>query len=843
MSELFKYKIADQQWEFEEIKRLNYEIFVEEIPQHQRRQDRSLTDKFHDENIYFICISEKNLIGMVAIRNKRPFSIDQKLENIDAYLPQAKSICEVRLLAVKPQFRRSRISFNLLIYVAQFCQQQGYDLVVISAVLNQRKLYEHMGFKAFGPLVGTPQVRFQPMYMTLKDYQKNVEPLLEIEKKNDNVINFLPGPVEISDEVKQAFNKTISHRSEKFLTLHDDTKCRLCKLANAKNVEIFMGGGTLANDVIAGQLSLLGEKGLILSNGEFGERIINQAQRFGLDFETISLEWGQEFDWRIIDKTLQQNKIKWLWAVHCETSTGILNDINTLKNICGKYNVKLCLDCISSLGTAILDLSDVYLASGISGKALGSFSGLAFVFYNHNLSPSQNKLPASLDLAHYSKKSGVPFTISSNLVSALNMAVKKIDLPKRFKNISEISAMLKSELRKLGANIIVPDNLADRAVITICLPEEINSEDAGRQLEQKGIWISYHSEYLLKRNWIQICLMSEYSEKQIQTLVDALREILIPLPQIDVAKNAETKKSQSLKFLKLLFIVWSLIFCCCNCLADTLKIKQCENGTISIIDKKKNSEPNLIIDPAIKTPSDCNKLVIVTHGWVDRGKGRLSEYIADAIKERTDSNEWLCGYFEWPDGAMTISCIDCARYARDTAGPQLAKAIMALGTFEHIHLIGHSSGCWAIDGAAKILQEKTNSQIHLTFLDAYVPNDWDQSQLGNLNNAKTNWVEHYYTKDITMNVTQVDLSNAFNVDITQADPGLTEHKFPLRWYYATITGQYHKTDYRSGSKIIYECNGVDYGFSRSLESGNENFQKSLELKENRKVIKINNTSK
>jgi len=307
-----------------------------------------------------------------------------------------------------------------------------------------------------------------------------------------------------------------------------------------------------------------------------------------------------------------------------------------------------------------------------------------------------------------------------------------------------------------------------------------------------------------------------------------------------VEKSFKTFFNSMEKYFLILFII---LFCCGDCLANTLKIGHCKNGNISIIDKKKSSEPNLVIDSAIKIPPDCNKLVLVTHGWVDRSKGRLSEYIADAIKQKTDSNEWLCGYFEWSDGAMIISCVDCARYARDTAGPQLAKAILALGTFEHIHLIGHSSGCWAIDTAAKIIQAKTNSQIHLTFLDAYVPNDLDQSHLGNLNDSKTNWVEHYYTKDITMNVTQIDLSNAFNVDITQTDPGLTEHKFPLRWYYATITGQYHKTDYRSGSKIIYECNGVDYGFARSLESGEQNWQKSLGLNENTNAIKIRITSK
>jgi aspartate aminotransferase-like enzyme len=526
MTDLFQYKIADQLWEFEQIKKLNYATFVEEIPQHSQSSERSLTDKFHNENIYFICVSEKNLFGMVAIRNKRPFSIDQKLENIDAYLPAAKSICEVRLLSVKKEFRRSRISFNLLIGTAKFCEEQGYDLAVISAVLNQRKLYQHMGFKPFGPLVGTPKVSFQPMYLTLKDYQKNVKPLLKIENQKTEILNFLPGPVEIAADVKAAFEHTISHRSPEFKEIYAKTKQQLCNLAEARNVEIFMGSGTLANDVVAGQLSLLAGKGLILSNGEFGERLIAQAQRFGLDFETLSRPWAAEFDYEKIKSFLSERKIKWLWAVHCETSTGMLNDLLTLKNICKQFDVKLCLDCISSLASAYVNLEDVWLASAVSGKAIGSFSGLAMVFYDHRLAASSKNLPVYLDLEFYAQKENVPFTISSNLICGLNAALSNISLNEKLKKISVISNLLKNELRKLGLHIIIPDSLANPSVITIQMPENINSEAVGIGLNDRGIWISYNSEYLLERNWIQICLMGQCREKSIQVLIDELKKNL-----------------------------------------------------------------------------------------------------------------------------------------------------------------------------------------------------------------------------------------------------------------------------------------------------------------------------
>src|SRR5216110_563252 len=90
------FKFAAEDWEFEQIHRLNYKTFVEEIPQHLPSANQRLVDKFHAENTYLICLSGRRLAGMLAARGNRPFSLDQKLENLDSYLPPGRKICEIR---------------------------------------------------------------------------------------------------------------------------------------------------------------------------------------------------------------------------------------------------------------------------------------------------------------------------------------------------------------------------------------------------------------------------------------------------------------------------------------------------------------------------------------------------------------------------------------------------------------------------------------------------------------------------------------------------------------------------------------------------------------------------
>ena len=86
------YKIADQPIEFEAIHRLNYQTFVREIPQHPSNSERMLVDRFHEENVYAICMDGSDLVGMVAGRSTRPFSLDAKMDNVDSYLPSHRKI-------------------------------------------------------------------------------------------------------------------------------------------------------------------------------------------------------------------------------------------------------------------------------------------------------------------------------------------------------------------------------------------------------------------------------------------------------------------------------------------------------------------------------------------------------------------------------------------------------------------------------------------------------------------------------------------------------------------------------------------------------------------------------
>ena len=523
MSKPVRFKIADDTSEHEQVAQLAYETFVEEIPQHTPNPARRHVDRFHDENTYLLAMDGDMVVGMLAVRGTRPFSLDQKLGGVDPYLPPGRRVCELRLLAVRPTHRHGFVFKGLIDLLLTYGRACGYDLAIISGTLRQAKLYRHLGFVPFGPLVGTSEAPFQPMYITIERFEQ-VTPTLAAPRPE--IGNFLTGPVRVSAAVQSAFARApVSHRDAEFKEAFARTTTRLRTFTRAAHAQVLLGSGTLANDVVAAQISTLDRPGVVLSNGEFGDRLVDHARRMRLDHVTVSSPWGDAIDLDAADRAMRASGAGWRWAVVSETSTGLLNELDTLKALARTQGAKLCLDCVSAIGAVPLDLSDVWLASGASGKALAALPGLAFVFHAEPVRPSAH-LPRYLDLGHYAANDGIPFTHSSNLIAALDAALDPFATSAPLDDLAHRAAHLRARLKELGAPVLVDDARATPAVVTIPLPSALDVVGVGDTLKRQGFILGYQSEYLVKRNWLQVGLMGECTVEQIDQLIDALRIVI-----------------------------------------------------------------------------------------------------------------------------------------------------------------------------------------------------------------------------------------------------------------------------------------------------------------------------
>lgn len=342
------------------------------------------------------------------------------------------------------------------------------------------------------------------------------------------MINLSPGPVAIKPEVTAAFIKApISHRCDLFRDDFQATREKLCQLVNCTNVEIITGPGTLANEMVAAQLAQLDGFGLIITCGEFSNRLKTIASRQQLDFSELHQDMGEVCELDELEARLEfeAGKITWIWTTHCETSTGFMFDLERLARIANDHQVKLCLDCISTIGTVPLNLESVYLATATSGKALGSYAGLALIFSNHEIQANP-KIPYCLDLGMYHDKAGIPFTISSALLYGLKKATE-IHLEKRHdKRLGLISNRLRQRFEQLDLEVVIDISHSSPAVFTLAIPTAVSSWQLGHLLKEQGYLLSYESEYLVKKNYIQICLMSPIAFEDVITLPDLIKNLI-----------------------------------------------------------------------------------------------------------------------------------------------------------------------------------------------------------------------------------------------------------------------------------------------------------------------------
>lgn len=567
----YVFKRAETPEEFEEIHRLNHRVFVHEIAQHPDHGDERLIDKFHDKNAYFIVLERDRLIGMVSGHDRPPFSVAERLPDpaiLDA--PGVRPL-EVRLLAIEPDKRNSTVFFGLLWSMYQHAHAQGCSHLFISGLRERQALYHRLGFSPLGPAVPSGGASFVPMVLPVGELPakvQRVKRLWEIHinrmkrgvRREDPVglaaldppyasaarsghfVNLLPGPVTTAAAVREAFHEPpIYHRGPEFIAHFQKVRRTLSDLAGGRKVALLNGSGTLANETLAAVLAAgsNASRGVLLVNGEFGQRLARQATRFGLHPQVLSWPWGQPWDLDEVEAALaDQGPGGWVWGVHQESSTGVLNDLPGLVEVARRRQARVCMDCVSSLGAVPLDLRGVYLATGASGKSLGSYAGVAIVFADPEelTRIDMGRVPSYFDLRAALQSEGPRYTFPSPTLRALEAALDDFSTPARarlrYERYAALGGYVRQQLRALGLTPLAAEECACPVVTTFTPPGDENSEGFVARCRSWGFAIGGQSGYLAERRFVQIATMGDVRREDCAPLFDHLTRWLAREPAL-----------------------------------------------------------------------------------------------------------------------------------------------------------------------------------------------------------------------------------------------------------------------------------------------------------------------
>jgi aspartate aminotransferase-like enzyme len=307
----------------------------------------------------------------------------------------------------------------------------------------------------------------------------------------DKLMLMIPGPTPVPERVLHAMAKhPIGHRSGDFSKIMAEITENLKWLHQTQNdVLILAASGTGAME--AGIINFLspGDRVLVGSNGKFGERWGEVCDAYGVNAERITAEWGQPLDPEKFRQVLEADTAKTIKAViitHSETSTGVINDLETINRYVKAHGALIIVDTVTSLGACNVPVDAWGLDVVASGSQKGYMipPGLGFVAVSPKAWEAYKtaKLPRYyLDLGKYRKdaaKNTTPFTPPINLFYALQAALtmmKAEGLEGIFARHHRLLQASRAAMKALGLPLFAADECASPA-ITAVIPSGVDAE-------------------------------------------------------------------------------------------------------------------------------------------------------------------------------------------------------------------------------------------------------------------------------------------------------------------------------------------------------------------------------
>jgi aspartate aminotransferase-like enzyme len=308
-----------------------------------------------------------------------------------------------------------------------------------------------------------------------------------------------PGPTPVPPEVLAELAKpVIHHRERDYREIYERCLLRLQEVYRTGNdVLMFTTSGTGAFESAVANLTSPGDRQLVLSAGNFGERWAGMAKAFGADLVHARLEWGETPEPEDLRTALADaGDVKVVYLTHSETSTGVVCDVQVLAAAAKEAGALVVVDAVSSLGAVPLesDLWGIDVVVSGSQKALMCPPGLAFVSVSAAALAASANATAPRYVMDWERtrkgqaKLDAPFTPAVSLVRALDVALGLLlheGLEAAFDRHARLGRACREGAKAMGLELFSPDEERSAVVTAIRSPDGVDSTEVVKGLRDR----------------------------------------------------------------------------------------------------------------------------------------------------------------------------------------------------------------------------------------------------------------------------------------------------------------------------------------------------------------------
>ena len=350
----------------------------------------------------------------------------------------------------------------------------------------------------------------------------------------------LPGPTEVPERVRQAIARPVlNHRGPEFRAELARAEALLQPLLGTENRVLFFacsGSGMMEAALV--NIVAPGERLLIVSQGQFGERFATIARTLDADIDLLEVPWGETVDPAAIAARVRETVYRAVIVVHNESSTSTVSDLAGIGAVLRDNPALLVVDSVSGLGGVEMrqDEWGVDVVVSASQKALmcppglglASVSRKAWAVVNRDdrrpsFYWSFGKALASME------KSETAFTAAVSLIAGLCEALEMIHaegLPHVLLRHRRLSAALRAGGHALGLREFGRAPVLSSTVVAFEVPAALDGAKIVRALYEDHGTIIAGSRNRLSGRVIRIGTMGAVSAGTILTDLTHLEAVL-----------------------------------------------------------------------------------------------------------------------------------------------------------------------------------------------------------------------------------------------------------------------------------------------------------------------------
>ncbi|WP_291574059.1 pyridoxal-phosphate-dependent aminotransferase family protein [Clostridium sp. UBA4548] len=324
---------------------------------------------------------------------------------------------------------------------------------------------------------------------------------------------FTPGPTEVRENVRlaRAIEVTNPDIDESFYDFYKDTCEKISKIIHTNNdVYILSGEGILGLEAACASLTEPKDRVLIIDNGIFGEGFGDFVKIYGGVPVYFSSDRTKEICVEELREFLQKdNQFKYATVVHCDTPSGVLNDISKICPLLKEYGIITVVDSVAAMVGETLKVDEwkVDIALGGSQKAFSAPPGLtilsisedAFKVMDNRKTPIVGFYCNLTIWREYYTKKWFPYTMPISDIMGLNIAVDNIldeGIEKVIERHRKIAYATRKSLEEYGLRLYIKQGYSN-TVTVIEPPEQIEVRKIiGHLLEKYNVLLPGSFGYL-----------------------------------------------------------------------------------------------------------------------------------------------------------------------------------------------------------------------------------------------------------------------------------------------------------------------------------------------------------